>query len=126
MKNGSDFNDGAFFDIDHLLYLFFSSEGRINRQRYIIGFLMIIAFAVIVAAIALSFGFWLTSVILFGIGYFADIMLVIKRLRDRDRNPWLAVLFFVPIVQFWLYFEFWVLPGTKGDNRFGSDHRHYE
>lgn len=126
MKNGSDFNDGAFFDIDHLLYLFFSSEGRINRQRYIIGFLMIIAFAVIVAAIALSFGFWLTSVILFGIGYFADIMLVIKRLRDRDRNPWLAVLFFVPIVQFWLYFEFWVLPGTKGDNRFGSDPRHYE
>ena len=33
MRNGSQFNRGSLLDIEHLMYLYFSSGGRINRQR---------------------------------------------------------------------------------------------
>ena len=40
-KNGSDFNSGPFLDKGHLKYLFFSAQGRINRQRIWLGSILI-------------------------------------------------------------------------------------
>ena len=68
----------------------------------------------------------MTAFLVIAAAQFASVMLAIKRLRDRGRNPWLIVLFFVPLVNYWLHFEFLFLPGTKGDNRYGSDPRGQE
>ncbi len=126
MKNGSDYNDRSFFDLDHLLYLFTSLEGRINRQRYVLGYLLLAIPVIVLAFVLISMGFSVTALLVIAAAQFASAMLVVKRLRDRDRNPWLVILFFMPIIQFWLHIEFWFLPGTEGDNRFGSDPRRGE
>lgn len=60
------------------------------------------------------------------LGTYVLFALAAKRLHDRDRPSWPLLLAFVPIAG-WI-FPFWfivqaVLPGTRGDNRFGADPR---
>jgi len=49
----------------------------------------------------------------------------IKRLRDRNRSPWLAILLAVPLLNIpvflWLLIECGFLRGTVGPNRYGPD-----
>jgi len=52
------------------------------------------------------------------------IAMVIKRLHDRDRSGWFALIFLIPIVgAIWLFVEVICLAGTTGTNRFGLDPR---
>ena len=41
MRNGNQFNGGSFLDIKHLMYLYCSSESRINQQRIWLGGLVL-------------------------------------------------------------------------------------
>jgi uncharacterized membrane protein YhaH (DUF805 family) len=106
-------------DID-FVYLFTSTEGRINRQRWWIG----------VAGLLVI---WLVSALLFGrdglvafiIGLLillAGIMLHIKRCHDRDKSGWWCLLLFIPFVgAIWAIIDLGIMEGTKGENRFGAD-----
>ena len=44
-----------------------------------------------------------------------------KRWHDRDKSAWWILINFVPIIGlFWILIENGLLPGTAGENRFGS------
>ncbi len=44
-----------------------------------------------------------------------------KRCHDRNRSGWFQLLWFVPLVNIWVWIEIWFLRGTVGPNRFGVD-----
>jgi uncharacterized membrane protein YhaH (DUF805 family) len=44
-----------------------------------------------------------------------------RRLHDFDASAWWILFSFVPLVNFALLISLLFVPGTKGDNRFGSD-----
>jgi uncharacterized membrane protein YhaH (DUF805 family) len=45
----------------------------------------------------------------------------VRRLHDTDRSGWWWLIAFVPLVGAIVLLVFFVLEGTKGDNRFGPD-----
>ena len=45
----------------------------------------------------------------------------VRRFHDQDRSGWFALLNLIPYVGVLIVLVFMVFPGTKGDNRFGSD-----
>ncbi|WP_208347398.1 DUF805 domain-containing protein [Pseudaestuariivita rosea] len=45
----------------------------------------------------------------------------VRRLHDTDRSGWWYLIVLVPIVGPIVLLVFWVMDGTKGDNRFGPD-----
>ena len=90
-------------------YLFTSFEGRIRRRDYWLGVL-----GVIVINIALTFlvvpalllaggatvGYWLATLVVYGINIFVTAALMTKRLHDRDKDaiPWLLFFLGVPML----------------------------
>lgn len=63
MRNGSQFNGGSFLDIEHLIYLYISSEGRFNRQRIWLGGLVLGLISIpacIIAAVFFAIGSFLS------------------------------------------------------------------
>jgi uncharacterized membrane protein YhaH (DUF805 family) len=60
-----------------------------------------------------------------GLAFFlwVEAALCAKRLHDRGRSGWLALLALVPPAALWVLFECGVLKGVSGSNRFGADPR---
>lgn len=102
----------------------FSVAGRIGRVRYIgysVG-MTLVFYAVIALGVALSAG---SGIELLGgaiivaavIGMLVvGVMLTIQRCHDFDVSGWLSLLLIVPVAPL----LFWIIPGTKGANRFGG------
>ena len=44
-----------------------------------------------------------------------------KRIHDRNRSGWFQLIWFIPVVNLWVWIETWFLRGTVGPNRFGPD-----
>ena len=44
-----------------------------------------------------------------------------KRIHDRNRSGWFQLIWFVPLLNLWVWIETWFLRGTVGPNRFGPD-----
>ncbi len=101
-----------------------SAAGRLGRVRYIgysIG-ISLVFYAIIAMGGALAA---VTGVEMLGgaiiiaavIGMLiVGIMLTIQRCHDFDVSGWLSLLLIVPIAPL----LFWIIPGTKGSNRFGA------
>jgi uncharacterized membrane protein YhaH (DUF805 family) len=103
--------------------LFLTNNGRINRQPYWIGTIIIIVIDAIISAI-LGHGFlgqllfFLISLVLI----YAGINIGIKRFHDRDKSGWWVLIAFVPVIGLiWYIIECGFLPGTPGPNRYGPD-----
>lgn len=86
-------------------YLFTSFDGRINRAKYWIGALILIA-AWIVIALALGFlglsimggGFAILVLIVQLAMLYPTAALMAKRFQDRNRPGWFAAILLVPVV----------------------------
>jgi len=145
-------------------HVLFGFRGRISRAKY---WLAIVLWTAVLAAgqivpsmvagmsfdelldIALAFDMFrpilalgLIFLIVWAISFLA---VGVKRLHDRDKSGWWAVLFFVPLtldvvavfahsieliylsniasafIIIWCFVELGVLRGTQGNNRFGAD-----
>ena len=93
----------------------FTTQGRINRQTYLIMGLKLFVLAFIGSLI----GKWgLPLVIVAAVG---NIMISIRRLHDLNRSGWFMLIFCIPYVDilFGLYLLFF--KGTNGYNKYGSD-----
>lgn len=114
------YTDSDALDMDHIKYLLFSSEGRINRRRYWIGYIinMLAGFIVMSICYLISFVLVLLAMLFFA---YTGLMLMIKRAHDRDRSGHFIWLMAIPIVSLWPAFEFAFIKGTPGVNRFGPD-----
>jgi len=97
-----------------------SPRGRIGRVPYIVysvGFGTLINAAG--AMFAILSGEPLASVFM-SVAFIAFVcihaLLSVQRAHDFDKTGWLAVLAFIPLVNF----IFWFAPGTSSENRFGK------
>ncbi len=100
--------------------LFLSAQGRINRQPYIIGVIIIFVIEVVinVAAEATQIP---ALMILYVIPLWMSIMAGIKRCHDRGRSGWFLLIALIPLVNIWLVVELIFLPGTDGSNDYGEN-----
>lgn len=101
-------------------HLFTSIDGRINRQRWWAGVVVLFVVGLIAGSI-----FGDEGLIPFVIGVlimFAGVCMHIKRCHDRDKSGWWCLLLLIPFIgTIWAIVDLGLLEGTKGTNRFGSD-----
>ena len=110
----------------------FTTEGRINRLRYL-KYMIILALSLGLAKFVTScMATFLTGdpngtlvmmltlmwALIAGAG---NIMLIIRRLHDLDKNGYFLVLTFVPIVNVLFSIYLFCAKGTDGWNRYGAD-----
>jgi uncharacterized membrane protein YhaH (DUF805 family) len=114
--------------------LFFSFGGRIGRETFWIGILVlaagwIVPFVLLTAiqdvtgqpGLLMSetagwvFSLWIAFL------FFADFPIVIKRLHDLDMSGWWVLFKFVPLGYFLFLLMLGVFKGTRGPNRYGPD-----
>lgn len=96
-----------------------SIKGRLGRVRYIgytIGLVLLFNFGgALLSMLAgptigayVSFATTIAVIVL-------STMLTVQRAHDFNATGWLAIVGFIPLVNF----LFWLIPGTDGENRFG-------
>ncbi|WP_258045596.1 DUF805 domain-containing protein [Mesorhizobium sp. NBSH29] len=114
-------------DSKQLIWLFFSTSGRVSRAAYFLaGLLLAIAQAlplyrfVLVPEDSAQAQMWAS---IFGVVFFAslwsNLVLAAKRLHDLGRPGLLALLLFVPMVSIAAFLILCFFPGTPGPNKYG-------
>lgn len=102
--------------------MFFRYDNRLNRQRYIMRLLTLVAGYVILEIIDKVN---LLDDLLIGLLYLVlvipNIMVVIRRLHDLDRPGWWFVGTLIPIVNLVLGLYMLFAKGTDGPNQYGPD-----
>lgn len=97
-----------------------SPKGRLGRVRYIgysvgLGLLINFVSSFLTAMVGGGPGAVIMIIGMAG-GLLVHGLLSIQRAHDFNSSGWLAILAFIPL----LNFLFWFIPGTDGDNRFGA------
>ena len=102
-------------------------SGRAPRAEYWWFYLLTVV-AYIVAMILDSIigaggagGFGLLSIVVMLGLFLPSLAAGVRRLHDTDRSGWWLLIALVPLVGAIVLLVFWVLEGTRGDNRFGPD-----
>ena len=107
--------------------LFLTNAGRLNRQRYWIGVIILFVIQIVwYVLVVLILGDSDVSRVLIGLVYLAAIILGInlgiKRFHDRDKSGWWVLIALIPIIgPIWYFIEVGCLPGTAGPNSYGPD-----
>lgn len=114
------------------LNLVYTTEGRLNRLRFLKYHVLFSLFSAVVgfilgfiggfisgdpesALVTVPAGIWS---FIAGVG---GIMITIRRLHDLDKSGWFILLAFVPIVNIAFLIYIWFFKGTDGYNRYGED-----
>lgn len=110
-----------FFEILKMNY--FSYEGRLNRQPYIIRYLVMLAFMALgkmLMTVSGSFGFnnIIASIILVA-GTISILMLDVRRLHDLGRKWYWIFVMLVPLVNFAFILYLAIAEGEPGENEYG-------
>jgi uncharacterized membrane protein YhaH (DUF805 family) len=116
---------GTIMDWNHLYTNF---DGRISRQPFWIGTLVLWAASIALSILAgIIVGSASTAMMLIqlviGLAFLVPSLAVaVKRFHDRDKSGWWVLIIFIPLIGFiWYLVELGFLPGTPGPNRFGPD-----
>lgn len=108
-------------------YLFTSFEGRINRQPFWIGVIVLfVASLVLTLANALLFGQGLIGGLLHLIislaMLFASFAVMVKRCHDRGKSGWWSLIALIPLIGLiWAIIDLGILEGTPGANEYGPN-----
>jgi uncharacterized membrane protein YhaH (DUF805 family) len=105
--------------------LYFSSRGRLDRQRYWLVSLPLIGAQIVADMLIRSEGepgLLVLGALLCLAVVIPSSAITIKRLHDRGRSGWFLSITAIPVVGvIWLAIEVGLLPGARGANRFGPD-----
>ncbi|SHO66082.1 Uncharacterized membrane protein YhaH, DUF805 family [Pseudoxanthobacter soli DSM 19599] len=109
-----------------ILWLLFSFDGRIGREPFFLGFVLITLVEVVlmspmrgeiqelIAQPNLPF------LVIIGIALWTEFALAVKRLHDRGYSALFSLILFIPFVNFIFFFLVLALvPGDAGPNRYG-------
>ena len=109
-------------------HLYTNFDGRISRQPFWIGTLVLWAASIALSILAgIIVGSASTAMMLIqlviGLAFLVPSLAVaVKRFHDRDKSGWWVLIIFIPLIGFiWYLVELGFLPGTPGPNRFGPD-----
>ena len=130
-------------------YLYTSFEGRINRQPYWIGALVLIGALIVINLVLILLAGFAGLIIVYIISLlviYPSLAMMVKRFHDRNKSGWWSLIFYVPafingaisamspessltmitgvitlIVLIWFTIELGFLKGTDGPNDFGPD-----
>ena len=103
-----------------LVHLFFRFDGRINRAKLWLAWVVLNVIFVIVGVIGgyPSTAYYIASVL----AIWPFLAISIKRWHDRDKSGWWVLIAFIPIIGWiWTIVELGFLPGTDGPNQYGDD-----
>ena len=98
--------------------------GRLNRQPYIIGYLIISFISAILTYLTKDSTSTLITIFVGIIGILMSITLltlIVRRLHDLDKGGWFALILLIPFVSFLFSIYLWLAKGTDGPNRYGAD-----
>jgi len=127
--------------------LFLSFNGRINRAKWWLGFLVLLVVQIVLWLILSTFfglaamgsfdpnnpaaadamveqmsGMVIPIVILFGVMLYPALALYTKRWHDRNKSGWWSLIMLVPMVgAIWILVELGIMRGTEGNNKYGPD-----
>ena len=107
--------------------LYTSFDGRIGRQAFWIGTLVLAAVHFIgggVISTIFGHGFFggLLRIVLSLVLLYPSLAVAAKRWHDRDKSGWWSLIALIPVVGWiWYLVECGVLVGTVGQNRYGAD-----
>jgi uncharacterized membrane protein YhaH (DUF805 family) len=106
--------------------LLLTYEGRINRQPYWMGTLVLVGVVIVVQVAGMALLGETAGAIVAGIAQLAvlypAICLGIKRWHDRNKSGWWVLIALIPIIGgLWTLIECGCLPGTQGPNDYGPD-----
>lgn len=118
--------------------LFLSSNGRLSRTPFLIAAGVLVGVAVLYEAIAGYTLHWLTGWLVYPALLFSGACVLSKRLHDRGRSGWWALLILVAVVAvwpqpehfldflfslvlLWAVIELGVMGGEQGANRYGAN-----
>lgn len=132
-----------------LVSLFFSFQGRINRARYWLGIviLIVVSLAIVMPIIVLAPDLAFVMIVIGLASLYVALALAVKRLHDRNKPGWWAILFVVApsvlnrltdqmpedsaawwilglvvlVLGVWGLVELGFLKGNVGDNQYGPD-----
>ncbi|NCC22939.1 MAG: DUF805 domain-containing protein [Alphaproteobacteria bacterium] len=98
--------------------LFLSLDGRVNRETYLLGFVVpciVIYFILSMIVPALAALFSLLTI-------WPGIVMATKRLHDRGKSGWFQLLLLIPLVGLiWWLVDVCILPGQPGENEYGPE-----
>ena len=108
-----------FFSGAQIRFLFFSYDGKINREKYLSGILCLFGYLFIFSIIPavplipifttlIAFAIWIFVCFTATLGLFA---VIIKRLHDVGGTGWLSLLLFLPILNILLLLYLAIVPG---------------
>lgn len=109
-------------------YLYTSLEGRIGRQSFWMGVIVLIVISIIASVLdgilgtMSESGFGIIGGIAGLIMIYPSIMLYAKRWHDRGKSGWWSLIMLIPFIGWiWLIVELGILQGTDGPNQYGTD-----
>lgn len=99
--------------------LFLDWHGRINRQPFWIGMILLFVANALNGALL---GYGIIG-FLVGLGLtYSSLCVSIKRCHDRGKSGWWCLLFLVPVVNvIWAVVDLGILEGVAGSNEYGPD-----
>jgi uncharacterized membrane protein YhaH (DUF805 family) len=112
---------------------YFDFEGRSSRSEYWLFVLLNVIVGVVYTAVVIgtraadngpsAVGLAAMAVVtLFGLASFIpSLSVTVRRLHDTDKSGWLILLGLIPLIGVIILLVFYILPGTKGPNKFGPD-----
>jgi uncharacterized membrane protein YhaH (DUF805 family) len=101
--------------------LYFSAQGRLNRQAYWLATIPLFILSVFLETTT-EILHESTILMLYLILIVSGYMIAIKRCHDRNKSGWWILLSFIPLVGLlWTLVELGCLKGSDGDNEYGTD-----
>ncbi len=105
--------------------LFLTYDGRLNRQPFWIGNIVLTVINIAATLLGLAIGGAVGNLISIVVSLallYPGICIAIKRAHDRDKSGWWILIILIPLVGIiWYIVEFGCLRGTEGPNQYGPD-----
>lgn len=108
----------------------FKISGRASRSEYwwfylgllLIGFVgqVLVGFLTVLSPIFGLLGAVIVGIVMLLLNISA-LCCSVRRLHDRDKSGWNLLWMLLPLLGVLYLLVLWMLPGTDGENRFGSD-----
>lgn len=109
--------------LDPLVKHYADFSGRANRKQFWLYALWLGVVYIVIGILSAALGEKAGNAVIALVGLaliVPNLAITVRRLHDTDRSGWWVLISLLPLIGGLILFVFEVLPGTPGENRFGS------